>query len=153
MQQQRLLMKQPKKISRFKTENKDLKVIIKLLNKTVKAHKNSAKIYKAELKEVKKLYNKVFNNWLSSMDMIAGLNRDKQNIWNQRNQAVRDYIAIHQLAAYANVPSLKHYDLPENMNLDPSKNYDFTVDSKVMESGRVKNRIVVKEKNSNKETD
>ena len=145
-QQKRLLMKQTKKTSRFKTENKDLKEIIKILNKTVKAYKSSAKTYKAELKEIKKLYKRAFKNWLTSMDMIAGLDRDKQNIWNQRNQAVRDYNAIHQLASYASVPPLNHYDLPENMNLDPSKEYDFAVDSKVMESGLVKNRIVVREK-------
>ena len=145
-QQKRLLMKHPKKTSRFKTENKDLKEIVKILNKTVKAYKSSAKTYKAELKEIKKFYNKAFNNWLSSEDKIAGLYRDKQNIWNQRNQAVRDYNAIHQLASYASVPPLNHYDLPENMNLDPSKVYDFAVDSKIMESGLVKNRIVVREK-------
>ena len=142
----RLLMKQQHKTLSFKTENKDLKTIIRILNKTVKAHKNSAKAYKAELKEIKKLFNKSFNNWLSSMDVIAGLDRDKQDIWNQRNQAVRDYNAIHQLATYANVPPLNHYDLPENMNLDPAKEYDFAVDSKVLESGKVKNRIIVREK-------
>ena len=75
--------------------------------------------------------------------MIAGLYRDKQNIWNQRNQAVRDYNAIHQLASYAAVPPLKHYDLPENMTLDPSKEYDFDVESTVLESGKVKNKIIV----------
>ena len=147
MQQQiRLLMKQQHKTSRFKTENKDLKAIIKIQEKIIKANAVSAKTYKAELKKTIKLYNRALENWLSSVDRVAGLYRDKQDIWNQRNQAVRDYNAIHQLASYASVPPLNHYDLPENMNLDPSKVYDFAVDSKVMESGLVKNRIIVREK-------
>ena len=139
-------MKQQHKTSRFKTENKDLKAIIKIQEKIIKANAVSAKTYKAELKKTIKLYNRALENWLSSVDRVAGLYRDKQDIWNQRNQAVRDYNAIHQLASYASVPPLNHYDLPENMNLDPSKVYDFAVDSKVMESGLVKNRIIVREK-------
>ncbi len=85
-------------------------------------------------------------NWLSSMDMLAGYEKDKKDIWAQRNDAVRNYNAIHQLASYAAVPPLKHYDLPENMNLDPSIDYDFQVKSTVLESGRVANKIVVSPK-------
>ena len=48
-----------------------------------------------------------------------------------------------KLASYAAVPPLKHYDLPENMMLDPSKEYDFDVKSTVLESGKVKNKIIV----------
>ena len=83
------------------------------------------------------------DNWLSSLDMIEGLENDKKNVWSQRNDAVRNYNAIHQLASYAAVPPLKHYDLPENMMLDPSKEYDFDVKSTVLESGKVKNKIIV----------
>ena len=75
--------------------------------------------------------------------MIAGLERDKKNVWAQRNDAVRSNNAIHQLASYAAVPPLKHYDLPENMELDPSKEYDFDVTSTVLESGKIKNKIIV----------
>ena len=91
------------------------------------------------------------NNWLSSLDLIAGLHEDRKNVWYQRNEAVRDYNAIHQLASYAAVPPLKHYDLPENMMLDPSKEYDFDVTSTVMESGKVKNKIIVFPKSQKKQ--
>ena len=77
--------------------------------------------------------------------------KDKKIIWAQRNDAVRNYNAIHQLASYAAVPPLKHYDLPENMNLDPSIDYDFQVKSTVLESGRVANKIVVSPKSLTKQ--
>lgn len=128
--------------------DKDLKAIIKIQEQIIRANAASAGIYKAELKETNKLYHKAMQNWLSSIDMIAGLQRDKQSIWDQRNQAVRDYNAIHKLASYADVPPLKHYDLPENMQLDPSKEYDFNVTSTVLESGKVKNRIIISPKSS-----
>jgi len=127
----------------MKTTIKDLKAIIKIQERIIKANAASARIYKAELKSIKKIYKRAFINWLHEMDVSAGLRRDKQNIWNQRNQAVRDYNGIHQLASYATVPPLKHYDLPENMELDPSKEYDFDVESTVLESGKVKNKIIV----------
>ena len=117
--------------------------IIKIQERIIKSLAASARIYKTKLKESRIFERRAMDNWLSSVDEIAGLYRDKQNIWNQRNQAVRDYNAIHQLASYAAVPPLKHYDLPENMTLDPSKEYDFDVESTVLESGKVRNKIVV----------
>jgi hypothetical protein len=122
---------------------KDLKAIIKIQEKIIKANAAAARTYKAELKETIELYGRAMENWLSAVDMIAGLEKDRINIWAQRNDAVRDYNAIHQLASYAAVPPLRHYDLPENMQLDPSKEYDFNVTSTVMESGKVKNKITV----------
>ncbi len=129
-----------------KANIKDLKAIIKIQEKIIKANAASARTYKAKLKETEKLYQRAMVNWLSSMDMLAGYEKDKKDIWAQRNDAVRDYNAIHQLASYADVPPLKHYDLPENMNLDPSIDYDFQVKSTVLESGRVANKIVVSPK-------
>ena len=123
--------------------DKDLKAIIKIQEQIIRANAAAAGIYKAELKETNKLYHKAMQNWLSSIDMIAGLQRDKQSIWDQRNQAIRDYNAIHKLASYAEVPPLKHYDLPENIKLDPSKEYDFNVKSILMESGKVRNKLIV----------
>ncbi|MBC8299544.1 MAG: hypothetical protein H8E55_27635 [Pelagibacterales bacterium] len=130
---------------------KDLKAIIKIQERIIKANAASARTYKAELKVTIKVYNKAMNNWLSSLDLIAGLHEDRKNVWYQRNEAVRDYNAIHQLASYAAVPPLKHYDLPENMMLDPSKEYDFDVTSTVMESGKVKNKIIVFPKSQKKQ--
>ena len=132
----------------MKTTTKDLKAIIKIQEKIIKANAASARIYKTKLKESRIFERRAMDNWLSSVDKIGGLYRDKQNIWNQRNQAVRDYNAIHQLASYAAVPPLKHYDLPENMTLDPSKEYDFDVESTVLESGKVRNKIIVFPKSS-----
>ena len=129
-----------------KANIKDLKAIIKIQEKIIKANAASARTYKTELKETEKLYQRAMANWLSSMDMLAGYEKDKKEIWAQRNEAIRDYNAIHQLASYAAVPPLKHYDLPENMNLDPSIDYDFQVKSTVLESGRVVNKIVVSPK-------
>ena len=129
-----------------KASIKDLEAIIKIQEQIIKANAASAGTYKTELKVTTKFLNRAMANWLSSVDRIAGLYRDKQNIWNQRNQAVRDYNAIHQLASYGNVPPLNHYDLPENMNLDPSKEYNFNVESTVLESGMVKNKIIVSPK-------
>ena len=120
-----------------------LTAIIKIQEQIIKANAASARIYKAELKVTVKLYGKAMDNWLSAMDMAAGHAHDKKKIWAQRNDAVRNYNAIHQLASYASVPPLQHYDLPENMVLDPSKEYDFNVTSTVMESGKVKNKITV----------
>ena len=117
--------------------------IIKIQERIIKAKAAAARIYKAELKETEKLFNRAYENWLTSMDIIAGLEKDKINVWAQRNDAIRNYNAIHQLASYAAVPPLKHYDLPENMVLDPSKEYDFDVQSTVLESGKVKNKIIV----------
>ena len=134
-----------------KANIKDLKAIIKIQEKIIKANAAAAGTYKAELKETNKLFKKAMTNWLSSLDMIAGLENDKKNIWAQRNDAVRDYNAIHQLASYADVPPLKHYDLPENMQLDPSQEYDFDVKSTVLESGKVKNRIIVFPKSYNQQ--
>ena len=134
-----------------KANIKDLEAIIKIQERIIKANAASARTYKAELKETTELFNKAFENWLTSMDMIAGLEKDRKDIWSQRNDAVRDYNAIHQLASYAAVPPLKHYDLPENMRLDPSKEYDFQVKSTVLESGRVKNKIIVSPKSSPKQ--
>lgn len=128
-----------------------LTAIIKIQEKIIKANAAAARIYKAELKETIKLYHRAMENWLTSMDMITGLEKDRKDIWAQRNDAVRDYNAIHQLASYTSVPPLKHYDLPENMNLDPSKKYDFQVRSTVLESGRVANKIVVSPKSSPKQ--
>ena len=129
-----------------KASTKDLKTIIKIQERIIKANAASARTYKAKLKETEKLYQRAMVNWLSSMDMLAGYEKDKKDIWAQRNDAVRDYNAIHQLASYADVPPLKHYGLPENMNLDPSIDYDFQVKSTVLESGRVVNKIVVSPK-------
>ena len=119
------------------------KAIIEIQEQIIKANAASARTYKAELKVTVKLYGKAMDNWLSAMDMAAGHARDKKKIWAQRNDAVRNYNAIHQLASYAAVPPLQHYDLPENMSLDPSKEYDFNVESTVLESGKVKNKIIV----------
>ena len=127
---------------------KDLKAIIKIQEKIIKANAASARTYKTELKESLILERRALDNWLSSLDMIAGLENDKKNVWAQRNDAVRNYNAIHQLASYADVPPLQHYDLPENMTLDPSKKYDFNVESTVLESGKVKNKIIVFPKSS-----
>ena len=124
-------------------KEKDLKAIIKIMGKIIKANAAAARIYKTKLKESRIFERRAMNNWLTSLDMIAGLERDKKNVWAQRNDAVRNYNAIHQLASYAAVPPLKHYDLPENMMLDPSKEYDFDVKSTVLESGKVKNKIIV----------
>jgi len=120
-----------------------LTTIVKIQEKIIKANAAAARIYKTKLKETIKLYDKAMVNWLTSIDMIAGLQRDKQSIWDQRNQAIRDYNAIHKLASYAEVPPLKHYDLPENIKLDPSKEYDFNVKSILMESGKVRNKLIV----------
>ena len=109
----------------------------------IKATAASARIYKTKLKESRVFERRALDNWLTSLDLIAGLDKDKQNIWNQRNEAVRDYNAIHKLASYAAVPPLKHYDLPENMELDPSKEYDFKVKSSILESGQTYNQILV----------
>ena len=117
--------------------------IIKIMGKIIEANAAAARIYKTKLEESLILERRALDNWLSSLDMIAGLERDKKNVWAQRNDAVRSYNAIHQLASYAAVPPLKHYDLPENMSLDPSKEYDFDVQSTVLESGKVKNKIIV----------
>ena len=38
---------------------------------------------------------------------------------------------------------LSAMDMAENMSLDPSKEYDFNVESTVLESGKVKNKIIV----------
>ena len=122
---------------------KDLKAIIKIQEKIIKANAASAGTYKTELKESQIFERRALDNWLSSLDMIAGLENDKKNVWAQRNDAVRNYNAIHQLASYAAVPPLQHYDLPENMVLDPSKEYDFDVTSTVLESGKIKNKIIV----------
>ena len=130
----------------MKYNNKDLVQIIKIQEKIIRASAAAAGTYKAELKETIKLYERAMENWLSAVDMIAGYEKDKKDIWAQRNDAVRDYNAIHQLASYADVPPLKHYGLPENMNLDPSIDYDFQVKSTVLESGRVVNKIVVSPK-------
>ena len=127
---------------------KDLKAIIKIQEKIIKANAAAARTYKAELKETIELYGRAMENWLSAVDMIAGLEKDRINIWAQRNDAVRDYNAIHQLASYAAVPPLRHYDLPENMQLDPSQEYDFNVKSTLMESGRVRNKLIVSPKSS-----
>ena len=122
---------------------KDLKAIIKIQERIIKANAASARTYKTKLKESRIFERRAMDNWLSSLDMIAGLQNDKKNVWAQRNDAVRDYNAIHQLASYAAVPPLKHYDLPENMVLDPSKEYDFHVGSTVLESGKVRNKIII----------
>ena len=126
-----------------KANIKDLAAIIKIQEQIIRTNAAAARTYKAELKETIKLYHRAMDNWLSSLDMIEGLENDKKNVWSQRNDAVRNYNAIHQLASYAEVPPLKHYDLPENMSLDPSKEYDFEVKSTVLESGKVKNKIIV----------
>ena len=130
----------------MKTIIKDLKAIIKIQEQIIKANAASARTYKAELKVTVKLYGKAMDNWLSAMDMAAGHAHDKKKIWAQRNDAVRNYNAIHQLASYAAVPPLQHYDLPENMVLDPSKDYDFDVQSTVLESGKVSNKIKISPK-------
>jgi len=135
----------------MKYKNKDLVQIIKIQEKVIRANAAAAGIYKAELKETIKLYERAMENWLSAVDMIAGLEKDRKDIWAQRNDAVRDYNAIHQLASFAAVPPLRHYDLPENMQLDPSQEYDFNVKSTLMESGRVKNKIIVSPKSSPKQ--
>jgi len=130
----------------MKYKNKDLVQIIKIQEKVIRANAAAAGIYKAELKETIKLYERAMENWLSAVDMIAGLEKDRKDIWAQRNDAVRDYNAIHQLASFAAVPPLRHYDLPENMQLDPSQEYDFNVKSTLMESGRVRNKLIVSPK-------
>ena len=135
----------------MKYKNKDLVQIIKIQEKVIRANAAAAGIYKAELKETIKLYERAMENWLSAVDMIAGLEKDRKDIWAQRNDAVRDYNAIHQLASFAAVPPLRHYDLPENMQLDPSQEYDFNVKSTLMESGRAKNKIIVSPKSSPKQ--
>ena len=129
-----------------KANIKDLKAIIKIQEKIIKANAAAAGIYKAELKETIKLYERAMENWLSAVDMISGYEKDKKIIWAERNDAVRDYNAIHQLASHAAVPPLRHYDLPENMQLDPSQEYDFNVKSTLMESGRVRNKLIVSPK-------
>ena len=123
-----------------------LTTIVKIQEKIIKANAASARIYKAELKETIKLYERAMENWLSAIDMIAGYEKDKKIIWAERNDAIRDYNAIHQLASHAAVPPLRHYDLPENMQLDPSQEYDFNVKSTLMESGRVRNKLIVSPK-------
>tara|TARA_Y100000310_G_C20513400_1_gene729978 strand:- start:547 stop:747 length:201 start_codon:yes stop_codon:yes gene_type:complete len=60
---------------------KDLKAIIKIQERIIKANAASARTYKAELKVTIKVYNKSMNNWLSSLDLIAGLHEDRKNVW------------------------------------------------------------------------
>ena len=59
-------------------KNKDLLSIIKIQNKTIKAAAASARAYKKELKETVKLYEIVFEKYMSEVEITAALRRDKQ---------------------------------------------------------------------------
>jgi len=54
------------------------KAIIEIQEQIIKANAASARTYKVELKTTVKLYGRAMNNWLTSLDMIGGLERDKK---------------------------------------------------------------------------
>ena len=108
----------------------DLKTIIRIQEKIIRAHSKELKIYKKDNKELNKLFKKAFKNWIESFAVIAGLKKDKKEVWSERNAAVRDYNAVYALAQRGRLTELMRYRLPENHVLD--------VEGKLLESGKTK---------------
>jgi hypothetical protein len=122
----------------MKYNNKDLVRIIKIQEKIIKANAASARSYKKELKMLGKLYKKAFHAWLDEMDVAAGLRRDCEEIWDERNKAVYDYNAIYRLARLSMVtrlPEYEDYELPDGTEV---KDCTLDIEGRLLESGRIK---------------
>ena len=115
-----------------------LTTIIKIQERIIKANAASAGIYKTELKALKKLWNRCFKNWLNEIDVSAGLRRDKQNVWDERNKAVYDYNALYGLCKLQHVTGLPEYEEYELPNGDPVSDYVLDIEGRLMESGRIR---------------
>ena len=118
--------------------NKDLVRIIKIQEKIIKANAASARSCKKELKMLGKLYKKAFHAWLDEMDVAAGLRRDCEEIWDERNKAVYDYNAIYRLARLSMVtrlPEYEDYELPDGTKV---KDCTLDIEGRLLESGRIK---------------
>ena len=122
----------------MKYNNKDLVRIIKIQEKIIKANAASARSYKKELKMLGKLYRKAFNAWVDEMSVAAGLRRDCEEIWDERNKAVYDYNAIYRLARLSMVtrlPEYEDYELPDGTEV---KDCTLDIEGRLLESGRIK---------------
>ena len=121
----------------MKYNNKDLVRIIKIQEKIIKANAASARSYKKELKMLGKLYRKAFNAWVDEMSVAAGLRKDCEEIWDERNKAVYDYNAIYRLANLSRVtrlPEYEDYELPDGSSI---KDFALDIEGRLLESGRI----------------
>ena len=119
-------------------KNKDLLSIIKIQNKTIKAAAASARAYKKELKETVKLYETVFEKYMSEVEISAALRRDKQEVWDERNKAIFDYNALYglcRLQRITQLPEYEEYELPDGTEV---KDCTLDIEGRLMESGRIK---------------
>ncbi len=119
-------------------KNKDLLQIIKIQNATIRAAAAAARTYKKQSKLTNKLYKKAFHHWLEEMDVSAGLRKDGQYIWDERNKAVYDYNALYALCRLQRVthlPEYEDYELPDGTEV---KDCVLDIEGRLMESGRLK---------------
>ena len=115
-----------------------LTTIIKIQERIIKANAAAARAYKKELKLTTKLYKKAFNHWLEEMDASAGLRKDGQYIWDERNKAIYDYNALYalfKLQRVTHLPEYEDYELPDGTEV---KDCVLDIEGRMMESGRLK---------------
>ena len=115
-----------------------LTTIIKIQERIIKANAAAARAYKKELKLTTKLYKKAFNHWLEEMDTSAGLRKDEQYIWDERNKAIYDYNALYalfKLQRVTHLPEYEDYELPDGTEV---KDCVLDIEGRMMESGRLR---------------
>lgn len=119
----------------------DLKAIIRILKKQIKADAAAARIYKKELNNLNPLFDKLMGCYVKSTDRVAGLEKEAAEVWDERNKAIQDYNIIYsmlELSKHTFLPKYKDYEMP---NGDPVSDYTLDVEGKLMESGRLMKEV------------
>ena len=108
---------------------KDLEHIIKIQEKIIKAQNKTIKYYEDQ-------YWQLHLNVLVIKDAYKEQQKELELVYKDRNKAIRNYNALHQLGKFAADLGVDlTAKLPENQKVK-WKDHKFSVDTKVMESGR-----------------
>lgn len=102
---------------------------------------------KADLNDKKETHEFYYNRILEWVEIVKAKNTEIKTVWADRNDAIRSYNGLVQLGKSAEELGIdtKKFILPEE-DEQKYKDYEFSVNGKVLESGRTSYRATVKKK-------
>lgn len=121
---------------------RDLETIIEIQEKIIKAQNKTIKYYEDQ-------YWQLHLNAMELNDVYEKQQKELELVYKDRNKAIRNYNALHQLGKFAADLGVDlTAKLPENQKVK-WKDHKFSVDTKVMESGRAQSVIKLIKQSSN----
>ena len=122
---------------------KDLKTIIRIQEKIIKARDHTFKIYERVLKQISS----------KSLIKLEAMEQQLELAYKDRNTAIRRYNALHQLGEMAEGMGIDLTEkLPEH-EFNKWKNHEFDIKGRVLESGKTTFSASLKKKVSQEQQD